>query len=69
MNCNDSKRLQIYIVICSKHEQQRFIGFKTRGDSLYFRPDKTRAASFLNGFKNEPSYEFISEAILKINLV
>ena len=34
-----------------------------------FTHDKTPAASFLNGFKNEPSYEFIDEAILKINLV
>ena len=30
---------------------------------------KTNAASFLDGFSNEPSYEFIGEATLKINLV
>ena len=24
---------------------------------------------FLNGFKNKPSYEFIGEVILKINLI
>ena len=41
-----------------KHEQQCFI-----------RPDKARAASVLNGFKNEPFYEFIGEVILKINLI
>ena len=40
-----------------KHEQQ------------CFRPDKTRAASVLNGFKNEPLYEFLGEVILKINLI
>ena len=34
-----------------------------------FRPDKTRAVSFLNGFKTEPSYEFIDKIILKINRV
>ena len=33
------------------------------------RPDKTRAASVLNGFKNEPFYEIIGGVILKINLV
>ena len=44
----------------SKHEQQCFIGF--------LGPDKPRAASVLNGFKNEPFYEFIGEVILKINL-
>ena len=31
--------------------------------------DKTRAASVLNDFKNEPSYEFFGEVILKINLI
>ena len=33
-----------------KNEQECFIGFAPRG----FRLDKTRAASFLNGFKNIP---------------
>ena len=28
-----------------------------------------QVCNLLNGFKNEPSYEFIGEAILKINLV
>ena len=32
-------------------------------------PDKTRAVRVLNGFKNEPFYEFIGEVILKINLI
>ena len=31
--------------------------------------DKARTASVLNGLKNDPSYEFISEVILKINVV
>ena len=53
-----------------KHEQQCFIGFKTRGDiTEFFKPDKTGAASFLNGFRNLKSYEFIDKVILKINLV
>ena len=30
-----------------KHEQQYFIGFKTRGDSWVIEPDKTRAANDL----------------------
>ena len=30
---------------------------------------KHRIASVLNGLKNDPSYEFISEVILKINVV
>ena len=34
-----------------------------------FRPNKTHAASVLNGFKNEPFNEFIGEVILKINLI
>ena len=36
--------------------------------ALAFVREKTRgAASVLNGFKNEPLYEFIGEVILKIN--
>ena len=34
-----------------------------------FIPDKTRAASLLNGFKNEPFRKFIDVNILKIELV
>ena len=53
-----------------KHEQQCFIGFKTQGDiTEFFKPNKTGAASFLNGFKSEQPYEFIDKVILKINLV
>ena len=54
-----------------KHEQRQcFIGFKTQGDSReFYRPDKTRTMSVLNGFKNEPFYEFIGEVILEINLI
>ena len=37
---------------------------------MFYRvPDKTLTASVLNGFKNEPFYEFIGEVILKINLI
>ena len=34
-----------------------------------FIPDKTRTASLLNGFKNEPFRKFIDVEILKIDLV
>ena len=34
-----------------------------------FIPDKTRTASLLNGFKNEPFRKFIDVKILKIDLV
>ena len=37
---------------------------------MFNRPDETSTASFFDGLKNgEPSYEFIGEVILKINLV
>ena len=52
-----------------KHEQQCFIWFKTQGDiTEFFKPNKTGAASFLNGFKSEQPYEFIDKVILKIKL-
>ena len=34
-----------------------------------FIPDKTRTASLLNGFKNEPFRKFIDVKMLKIDLV
>ena len=34
-----------------------------------FIPDKTRTASLLNGFKNEPFRKFIHVNILKIDFV
>ena len=34
-----------------------------------FISDKARTASVLNGLKNDPSYEFIGEVILKLNVV
>ena len=36
---------------------------------MYFRSDKTRAASVFNDFKNEPFYEFIGEVKKKINFI
>ena len=43
------------IMYCLKHEQQCFIGIENHeAQPSSFRPDKTRAASFLNGFKNIP---------------
>ena len=52
-----------------KHEQECFIRYITRGAAERFISDKTRTASVLNGLKNDPSYEFIGEAIFKINVV
>ena len=49
-----------------KHEQERFIRYKTRER---FMSDKAQTTSVLNGLKNDPSYEFIGEVILKINVV
>ena len=46
-----------YIMYCLINEQECFI------------PDKTRTASLLNGFKNEPFRKFIHVKILKIDLV
>ena len=43
------------------HEQEGFIRYKDLKHS--------RAASVLNGLKNDQSYEFIGEVIFKINVV
>ena len=48
---------------CLINEQECFIRYKD------FIPDKTRTASLLNGFKNEPFRKFIDVIILKIDLV
>ena len=42
----------MYMISCNVKNTSSSVlsGFATRG----FRPDKTRAASFLNGFKNIP---------------
>ena len=50
------KNCYVYIY-CLINEQECFI------------PDKTRTASLLNGFKNEPFRKFIDVKILKIDLV
>ena len=42
-------------------------GLKRQAIAECIRPGKTCAACFLNSFKNEPSYEFISEVIFKLN--
>jgi hypothetical protein len=44
-----------------KHEQE--------ATAACFISKKARTASVLNGLKNDPSYEFIGEVILKINVV
>jgi hypothetical protein len=50
-----------------KHEQECFIEHEATAES--FTSDKARTACVLNGLKNYPSYEFIGEVILKINVV
>ena len=47
-----------YIKYSLKHEQQCFIRFRC------FRPDKTRVASVLNGFKYDPFHKFNGVVIL-----
>ena len=48
-----------------KHEQEFFIGYKTRGEAERLISDKARTASFLYGLKKRPvlypSYQFIYE--------
>ena len=39
-----------------KHEQECFIGYKTRGEAERIISDKARTASFLHGFKNDQFY-------------
>ena len=41
----------------------------TRSGVFYIDADKARTASFINGFKNDQSYELIDEEILKIHQV
>jgi hypothetical protein len=52
-----------HIMYYLKHEQE----CKATAES--FISDKARTTSVLNGLKNDPSYEFISDVILKINVV
>jgi hypothetical protein len=40
---------------------------RAEGESLYIRYNTD--ANVVNGLKNDPSYEFIGEVILKINVV
>ena len=55
--------------IWTVHMNSVLSGLKHETIAESFRPNKTRAASVLNGFKNEPFSEFLGEVILKINLV
>ena len=43
---------------------------KTRREAdCFIYADKARTASFINGFKNDQSYELIDEEILKVRQV
>ena len=54
--CSNTAMYLLYtLMLCLKHKQQCFIGIQNHeAQPSGFRPDKTRAASFLNGFKNIP---------------
>jgi hypothetical protein len=45
------------------------IKHKATGTADSFISDKAWTASVLNGLKNDPTYEFISEVILKIKKI
>ena len=56
-----NQRTQTYSKYYLKHEQECFIGYKTRGEAERFIFDKARVASVLEGFKSDPFYtHFIS---------
>ena len=63
--------MYIYIYICTIYKTSRSALSAYRHDAkrsvLY--ADKARTASFINGFKNDQSYELIDEEILKIHQV
>jgi hypothetical protein len=54
-----------------KHEQERFIRFKTRerSSSVLYLIKHWRTASVLNGLKKDPSDEFIGHVISKMKVV
>ena len=55
------RRFKYYL----KHEQERFIGYKTRGEAERFISDKARTASVLNGFKNDAFYTHLISLFTK----
>ena len=48
-----------------KHEQECFIGYKTRGEDERFISDKARTASVLDGFKSDPFYTHVISLFTK----
>jgi hypothetical protein len=56
-------------VYCLQHERRVVSDIQTRaeGESLYIRYNTD--ANVVNDLKNDSSYEFIGEVILKINVV
>jgi hypothetical protein len=52
-----------------KHDRSGLSDIKHEATVKCFISDKARTASVLNDLKNGPSYEVISEVILKINVV
>ena len=52
-----------------KHDQSALSDIKLEATAKSFMSDKAQTASVLNGLINVPFCEFISEVILKINVV
>ena len=48
-----------------KHEQECFIGYKTRGEAERFISDKARIASVLDGFKSNSFYTHVISLFTK----
>ena len=48
-----------------KHEQECFIGYKTRGEAERFISDKARIASVLDGFKSDQFYTHVISLFTK----
>ena len=48
-----------------KHEQECFIGYKTRGEAERFISNKARTASVLNGFINDLFYTHLISLLTK----
>ena len=53
------------IMYCLKHEQECFIGYKTRGEAERFISDKARIASVLDGFKSDLFYTHVISLFTK----
>ena len=59
-------RFETYTIMYDlKHEQECFIGYKTRGEDERFISDKARTASDLDGFISDPFYTHVISLFTK----